>query len=269
MAKTTSWTGNASTDPDAVANWDNGVPVSTDSALVPASGRRPLIPTSSWTAIALALLDVQPGFRFDVGGSGNPLIVAATDLLYRGDGTLYFEGSPANSTETIIINSDKIGPQAAVLTGASVGRVLVNKGHTILTDLNTLVRLEISYRTNRLTDAVVDGTFGPGGGGAALTLIMAGGQFFSDTFYATVDMSDGVLTYASSSGLTTLNLSGGTLKYNGAGTLASANLLGGTLDFSANPNEVTITDLWKLRDATLVRSELLTVTNEHDTTGGD
>lgn len=266
MAKTTSWTGSASTDPDAVANWDNGVPVSTDTALLPASGKRALIPTGAgWGAIQLALLDIQPGFRFGVGASGNPLVVGATKLIHRGLSTLEFEGALGGTTDEVIINCDKVGPRGAVVNGSGIARVLIVKGHVVLDDLPNLVRLEITYRTNPLTDSVVTAT----DGAAALTFVFSAGQYATNTLYQTTDMSDGVFTYTGDAGLTTVNLMGGRLVYNGSGTLANANLVGGELDFSANPNEVTITDLWKLRDATLIRSELLTVTNEHDMTGGD
>lgn len=266
MAKTTNWQGGVSTDPDVAANWSNGVPVATDTAVCVRTANRSIIPTSSWTGRQLAKLKLNAGFRFNVGDVDNPLIVGAVEVIHRGLGTLYYEGSPTQDTDSIIVNADSPRSQvapAAFIAGSGVSRVSASKGAIVLASgLATLDRLELHYRDNPLQDVFVDAV----GATTSTVLLISAGTLFSTAAYSRVHMAGGRFTMTNSN-ISTLNLSGGTLAFNSDGQIATAHLMGGTLDFTANPHEVTIVNLYKYPDGEFLRTDLTSVTNEFDMTG--
>lgn len=266
MAKTTNWQGGVSTDPDIAANWSNGVPVATDTAICVRTANRSIIPTSSWTAERLAKLKLNEGFRFDVGDVGNPLIVGAIEVIHRGSGSLFYEGSPTQATDSIIINADTPRGRsngAAFIAGSGVLRVSASKGHIILAaGLATLDRLELHYRDNPLEDVFVDAV----GATTSTVLLIAAGMLVSTAAYSNVEMSGGTFVQENSD-IGTLNLSGGTLTFNTDGQIATAHLTGGTLDFTENPHEVLLRNLYKYPDGEFLRTDLTTVENEFDMTG--
>lgn len=260
MAKTTYWTGAVSTDYDTAGNWTNGIPAITDSVYVPASARCSIIPNSSQTLVSLELLDVHEGYRFDIGAPGNPLIIAAKKVNYRGLGTLHFQGSAtlatgdkdADASYVFIVDSDNL-VDAVRISGDNIDRVLVTKGH-VTTSGSAMGWLDISYRDNPLSDAIVVADK------PVTIFVMTAGQVTSTAGHAQVHMSGGNYTF-SGGAWATMTMAGGKIIYNGTAGPVTILLLGGVLDFRDNPNEITITNLYKHPGAELYLRPNITIQN--------
>ncbi|MGB2987238.1 MAG: hypothetical protein WBE26_15315, partial [Phycisphaerae bacterium] len=197
---TTYWTGGISTDYDTVGNWTNGIPAANDTVIVPASATRSIMPNSSQTLIQVEAFLVRDGYRGDIGAPGNPLIIAAKKMIYRGLGTLNYEGSATldtgaymdNASYVFEVDSDNL-VNVAHIAGPRVCRLLIKKGKVTTAGGNALECLEVSYRDNPLADACVIS------GKAAQVLFVLAGELVSDATHLATYMEGGNYHYTGGS----------------------------------------------------------------------
>ncbi|OHB58688.1 MAG: hypothetical protein A2Y07_11175 [Planctomycetes bacterium GWF2_50_10] len=104
MAKTTYWTGAAGDGNwTNASNWNNGVPVSTDTVIFDGRGDsagtiRALTSGLNQGAVNLALLHIKSGFDANGGDTGSPLEISASEIIFEGPGVWNIKCCGPNST---------------------------------------------------------------------------------------------------------------------------------------------------------------------------
>lgn len=148
MAKTTSWLGTTSGAFATAGNWDNGVPVTGDTALVSASAVRG-IDGSDQSAVLLAKFFVPEGFEYDVGSSSTPLRIGTSLAEFYGQGSVYWKNEGA-ATETVYVNSTNQADALVLTAGSAISAMVVGRGAVTIPASQSISVLHIT-RTNDLS----------------------------------------------------------------------------------------------------------------------
>lgn len=182
------------------------------------------------------LIYIEPGGSYDIGASGNPLMVKAIKVLHKGNNTLFYKSAGATEqTDEIIINSPNHTNAAQIDDDgtAPITRIAVTSGKvTLAAGMLTIAKLDIAFFNNPATDS--DVTIGTEGTNVITQLTMAGGTLTSDMECTNVTITGGTATITHGDA-TDLIITGGTYVYKvSGGTITNLHAIGGVADLMAS-----------------------------------
>jgi len=270
-------------DWENTSNWGATTPVDGDTVIIPNGVTASITTNVDQSGIDLALLQVDQGYPGNIGASGTPLKIAATKVVHRGSGTLYFfsgmntatVASNLETTDWVLVDSDG----GAHIDGISITRITAIKGTiTLAGSLGVTVHtnqtaalpadVEIAHRSNRSSD--VQMTKNCASLASTGTMRIMGGYTETTGAVPVMQISGGIVKHANGSAITTLTMTGGYLQYNSTSTLVTAHVFAGAvLDLSGNSLQKTITTLNVYSGGTVIMdTNLVTVTNKNIFAGG-
>lgn len=140
-------------------------------------GRGDVVAGLNQTTVDLDLLDVQEGYDGYIGADGNPLIISANTVLYRGQGSMTYQDGNG-TTDLMIVDSSNL-QDAVQLTGSTITRLRVRRGKaTVLASFTgTFTDVEMASRLGG-RGAVVE--VAAGANLAITNLYLSGGDIFGD-----------------------------------------------------------------------------------------
>ncbi len=256
------WTGSVDGNFQTAGNWNGGVPVSNDDAIVPSVATRSMDAGMDQSgAVDLDSLVVHRGYAGNIGSSGNPLKIAADKVLFMGAGEFWFENDITTDDVRIIAAT----PQTVVnLGGDTITSIAILRGKvTIDGTTGAIADLNVGYFTDRLNDSRVTIA---ASAGTLTSLFQDGGKLWAGNTITTAHAHAGELTKQGTTSIVTLEQHmGANVIYNSSGTITLARLRGGTLDLTQTGDVKAITTLWLFPDSTFKEiQELHTVTTRID-----
>lgn len=225
------WNGDLS-DAD---NYLGGVAMAAGDTLIIESSARRLMP-KDYSADTLAVVRVEDSFTGDGGEGDLYVILAATSVIYRGQGSAFrLDLTNALSTcrveKTALAGVDALPPLMLkanlnttdfYIVGGSVGFGVVHPSEVPVFD-----RLYIGAEGSVLSPTVAVGF------GATLNnIFMHSGLGYLNGNCEDIDQYDGILEVNTSDALDAVNVKGGTLYLDRHGTIGELHMWGGTTDHS-------------------------------------
>lgn len=256
MAKTTSWLGTTNTSWNTAGNWSNGIPVSTDTAIIAKGATRALATDLNRTAddatgLDLALLIVENGHKYPVGTSGERLAFAGTKVIIDAgvDVWLNSDNAAHNNGIARIITRNPSAFVDLVNTGEAGPSWENSAGEWNVTwELDTffLPAIYMIPEYGAASFTLTNNAVGATGGGE---IHQFGGEF---TFYNTGDdtieliLSGGTFNFMSGR-VSTMRQSGGTFFFDATtgSLLGTARLMGGLFDTTRTAGTKTATSIWR------------------------
>ncbi len=153
MAKNTRWTdGNSDGDFTAVGNWDNGVPVATDSIFFTgAASGSVTVNQDALTASNFVKVSVGEGYTGTLGSSGTPMEFSADEFIWKGSGTLYLNNGSGDVIDDLFLESSSgavfIGDNGAA-NGITRIRALRGSNITLKSTLSSVADLFVGTNAN-------------------------------------------------------------------------------------------------------------------------
>lgn len=246
---TRTWTGSAGDGSfDTVANWGGTVPVTGDTAIIAASATTGITSGLDRSAdgagagLNLVLLEIEDGFKYNIGSSSGSLLLTADEIIDRGQGNTFITsktGTAALDTDLVTIDKQIGGRFVLDHNGSSnVSQLRITGG--IVTFTGSAVAIPLLYLAPRSanhssTQFTSQGSVGVtaayvGGGvwnckAGVTTLFLAGGVFVagsaSATTITTVHQIAGAFQYATNAASVTT-----TTHYGVGGSLNGLNITG-------------------------------------------
>lgn len=243
------WSSGGSTSFSTAANWVNlATGVAYGSALASSdrfffrNGSSTVAPITGLnnTTLTGCTIVIEPGWNYNIGEDGNPLIISNSYIIHEGDATLYIQDGDGTTSDIEIAQRSKNGT-AAKIYGGTWSRVHCTMGTTVLAATAVVTTLEIGYKNNPNSDAVVSNL----AGATVVDVMQNGGVSTFDAIEITdFYMSSGICTYNDTSygskNVDDLFMSGGILNYNSNTALTRAFVAGGTLDLTKTAAPKTV-----------------------------
>ncbi len=243
------WSSGGSTSFSTPANWVNlatgvayGSALASNDKFIFRAGSSTVAPITGLnnTALTGCTIIIEPGWDYNIGEDGNPLIISSAYIIHEGNATLYIQDGDGTTSDIEIAQRSKIGT-AAKLYGNGWSRVHCTMGTTVLAATAVVTTLEIGYKNNPNSDAVVSNLVGS----TVVDVMQNGGISTFDAIEITdFYMSGGVCNYSDSSygskNVDDLFMSGGILNYNSNTALTRAFVAGGTLDLTKTAAPKTV-----------------------------
>ena len=238
MAKDTRWLGGTvpTGDPDIVANWDNGVPVDTDTVFFDTGAWDLDVPFDDAT-IDLAAIYLTDGYTGNIKmAAGAEGLVIDSVLLYDrgGSGEHWFDGT----YPTAMIDNSSSDDDAVHIDG-SVTTLNLFRGNVTLDTGMTATTIIVGYSGSQSSDvsltieAAVTNT----------TIYQNGGEITDASAWTNLYIIDGEFTHTDTSA-TNVFMWDGTFNFDAVGhVLTQVYAFGGRFDATEDPNGKTVTDL--------------------------
>lgn len=246
-------------------------PVDDDVVIIPSNTTVDITAGLDNGGIKLDGLIVAKASVVKVGTTGGPLMIASDYVHFQGRGEFNYEhaagGGDAHSTDLVIIEPSL--PTTAVQLSSEetdalgMPDVLLNGGDvTILANMGTMTRLDVTARTNKVTIQAAAG---------ALTSLLGRGSIIeAHNAITNAYLSNGCQLTKETAAITNAFVEGGaSLFYNDDGTITLVRVhRGGTLDLMHIGKVVTITTgFWMPGSTIKLDPNLHTVTNPYDLRG--
>jgi len=245
MAKTTIWDGSTDGDWGTAGNWSNGVPVSTDTIIIPADVTQGIV-GGDYSAVLLAACYYMPGSTVTLGTKAIPLHLDCDLVDLAGTGLSYLQidnsaeinvRDAKGGTSTVPYGLNLTGATNTKLTieyncGGSIG-VAANDGET--GTFTTIVSGGLSVQIGTLPASVTATTLTVTGGvttcySSIATIVKYGGKLYAE----------GAMAVATSYS----DLGGDGTEWNSSGTVTQGYCNeNGSIDFNQDSRAKTWTDL--------------------------
>lgn len=252
-----------SADLTAAAAWSNGAaPTNGDTVIFPAQAT--LAPSSNLTglsAVTVALWYVEDGCSIDLGKSGLPIQVGATNFVHFGSGSFYLSNQATANTSKILFapTSDTAMMQ---VQGNSALWIWCTNGYTeISTNYSTSLGVFVTpvHTTDRPSVRI-------SAAASVAGVEMNGGSVVVDSAsgLTSATVMGGTIQFLGVSGVALLLQMGGYVDYQSTATLSVAEIMRGTFDISQGSIQRTVTTAYVHPAATYKRDQSVsTVTNEY------
>lgn len=254
------WNGDLS-DAD---NYLGGVAFAAGDTLIIENSARRLMP-KDYSADTLAVVRVEDSFTGDGGEGDLYVILAATSVIYRGQGSAFCldltnvlstcrvekTGTSADALPPLRLKAN-LNTTDFYIVGGSVGFGVVHPSEAPVFD-----RLYVGAEGSILTPTVVVGF------GATLNnIFMHSGNGYLNGNCEDIDQYDGILEVNTSDALDTINVNGGTIYLDRHGTITELNMKGGTTDHSRTEHTRTVTTPTIFAGATYLTGLSVAFTNK-------
>lgn len=253
MPKTTTWTGATDSDFDVATNWSNGLPTSTDTAVVDGSVN---ITGGSVTNDTIERFYVASTYTGSIGSTGTPLELDVAQLSIDSNANsaiqyVHLTGT-TNTTPTAMIAGVKTG--TAIYLSGDLDLVIVEDGFAGLMYLgNSAAKVaDIKDLVMRTTTGSVDAS---------------NADNVAWVSSATINMSSGTLQLGENIGTnSSMIVSGGTVNVTGwTATTGDTFTIqgGGTVNWSAGSAGVSASAVTTVRTVNLIDGTFTTAANEN------
>jgi len=256
-------------------NWDtHAPPIKDDKVIFPHFAKSSLMRHIDRGFLDLWSMWIHPGYKGDIGCEGNPLKLylggaigyTGAGLLHNGAGELHL--NTTWGSYPIVVNTPG-NKRALTLSGDGiVSHLICMAGHTTIaadrTGAITDVWILESPRGGRGAQRQPDVSLIDRSASAIAELMMRRGtvEYFGDI--PTIKVHGGHITAHRASSTALVDQHDGEFIYNASPDLLGVlSLWGGTFDTTQTSDAKTITTLYEAPASNLLRSEHLTVTNEH------
>jgi hypothetical protein len=269
---TRTWTGSAADGNfDTASNWGGTVPVTGDTAIISAAATYGITSGLDRSAdgagagLNLVLLEIEDGFKHDIGTSTAALMLTADELIDRGKGNTWFTSKTGSAAlDTDLVTVDKSGGHFVLdHSGASnVSQLRMTGGD--IRFVGSAVAIPLVYFTPRTPNAF----FTSLGSVVITAMYMSGGVWNCQAGATTVYLMGGTMVVGSSSAitLTTVHQLGGSFEYapNSAGvTTTTHTAIAGSINGRITGADKTITTLNRGDALNLVIGPKLIITTDN------
>lgn len=236
MPDITYWTGAVSGQPSLAGNWTNGVPIAADDYGILDRGNVSLDPSLGDIA-AFGIMIIKPGFKGNVGATGNKMTTSITKVIHTGTADLWLDDAAGLTADVYLrcASSNVV----VVLGGDTMTNITAHRCNLTLDGtLGICALLQVGYVSSLMTDVKV---LIVNNGNVVTACRQWGGNVICNKTITTLDMRDGFhrIPVASSGVHTNVRQSGGRGENFGVGTIADLQVGPGIYDLGLEAKTIT------------------------------